>query len=401
MSSPGPGGATHDLELSPPAGESRATRDGWRDRFQRWLLDPAVQGWAVAHPLTRWLVRRRTRQLMDVMGGFVHAQVLLACVRLDLFAILAGGPARLEELAARTGLPAAPLHRLLLSAQAIGLLEHRSGHRFGLGPLGVPVATHEGLRAMIEHNHLLYQDMADPVAFLSNAWQGGMANYWPYAHTDTPAAPGGASHVDRVARYSALMAGSQNFVTAEILRSYDFSSHRCVLDVGSGQGRWVAELAQREPALRFQLVDLPPVLDIARGRHAALGLESRCTYHPGSFIEDALPKGADLITLVRVAHDHPDRVVQGLFHRIHQALPVGGTLLLAEPMAQPEPNRASVDAYFHCYLLAMGAGELRTPDRLSAMLRGSGFGHVELLPNGMPIHTRLLVARKNQGLPSS
>jgi demethylspheroidene O-methyltransferase len=42
----------------------------------------------------------------------------------------------------------------------------------------------------------------------------------------------------------------------------------------------------------------------------------------------------------------------------------------------------------------MGAGRLRTPSELSRMLRDCGFVHVELLPNAMPIHTRILIARK-------
>jgi demethylspheroidene O-methyltransferase len=42
----------------------------------------------------------------------------------------------------------------------------------------------------------------------------------------------------------------------------------------------------------------------------------------------------------------------------------------------------------------MGAGRLRTPSELGSLLSEAGFVHVELLPNAMPIHTRLLVARK-------
>jgi len=119
------------------------------------------------------------------------------------------------------------------------------------------------------------------------------------------------------------------------------------------------------------------------------------SYHPGSFFHDTLPQGADLVTLVRVAHDHPDGAVLGIMKRIHQALPAGGTLLLAEPMAQEPGDKPLGDAYFHLYLLAMGAGRYRTPTELTVMLKESGFTRVDLIPNAMPIHTRLLVARKS------
>ena len=128
------------------------------------------------------------------------------------------------------------------------------------------------------------------------------------------------------------------------------------------------------------------------------------TLHPGSFLDDPLPQGADLITLVRVAHDHPDAVVKLIFQKAFEALPLGGALLVAEPMAQPEDEAgqasASVDAYFHFYLLAMGAGRLRTPQELKSMMQEAGFTHVELVPNAMPIHARTLVGRKSQCLPS-
>ena len=377
-------------------------KDAWQARLERWYAHPGLYRWSLGNPLTRWLTRRRTRKLFDLMAGFVHSQVLLGCVRLDLFRALHHAPASLNDLARRTGLAPAVLQRLLLSAVALGLLEHRSQGRFGLGPLGVPLAQHDGIAQMIEHNHLLYQDMQDPLQFLGNAWSGGMAEYWPYAH-EKPAVTMPQAEVDKFTRYSELMAASQGFVVQEILSSYFFDEHRCVLDVGAGRGRFVSELAAHAPHLQFKMFDLPPVLALAREGLQAKGLSERVALHPGSFLDDPLPEGADLITLVRVAHDHPDAVVRQILRKAYAALPVGGVLLLAEPMAQPEDQAgqpgASVDAYFHFYLLAMGAGRLRTPQELQTMMQEAGFSHVELVPNAMPIHARILVGRKSKCLP--
>jgi demethylspheroidene O-methyltransferase len=73
------------------------------------------------------------------------------------------------------------------------------------------------------------------------------------------------------------------------------------------------------------------------------GLGDRLKVHGGSFIDDELPTGADLVTLLRVAHDHDDDTVRRLLRAIHRCLPMGGSLLLAEPMAGSQgadPHRA-------------------------------------------------------------
>ena len=395
------------LDLAPlpskPSGETP-----WRDRIEalvdRWMTSDALYRWSVSNPLTRWVTRSRARKVFDLMAGFVYSQVLLSCVRLRILETVAERPRTLEELAQATQLPAAGLQRLLQSASALQLLELRSRGRYGLGPLGAPVAGHAGIRAMIEHHAVLYQDMQDPVAMLQGQGQAGeMAQYWPYAldDADKSKAAADALQAEKYARYSNLMSASQPFVVDEILASYRFDGHQQVLDVGGGQGTFLSRLARHAPQLSLTLFDLPEVAPLARANFARQGLLGRSDAVAGSFLQDPLPQGADLVTLIRVAHDHPDSDVRTVLAAIYEALPVGGTLLLAEPMAQEAGETPLGDAYFHFYLLAMGAGRLRTASELMSMMAQAGFTHIEPVPNAMPLQTQILVGRKSRALPAS
>jgi demethylspheroidene O-methyltransferase len=107
-----------------------------------------------------------------------------------------------------------------------------------------------------------------------------------------------------------------------------------MLDVGGGEGRFVSAVAQRAAGLELMLFDLPPVAALARQRLAGLGLADRVQTFGGSFFDDPLPQGADLVTLVRVLFDHDDEHALAILKAARAALPSGGTVLVAEPMAQ-------------------------------------------------------------------
>ena len=383
------------LDLAKAGSHSGESRPNWRSqldkRLDAWMTAPGFYRWAIGNPLTRWITRRRASQLFNLMAGFVHSQVLLSCVRLGLLETLRLGPQTLNALAQECQISAPALQRLLHAAVSLRLLELRGENLYGLGALGAPVAADVGLRLMIEHNAVLFDDMRDTVALLRDEIQPHMQAYWPYMDGDKPP----TWETDKVARYSELMSTSQRFVIEELLASYDFSRHRCVLDVGGGQGGWITALAQRHTDLQLMLFDLPPVAALANARFQANGLADRASALGGSFISDPLPKGADLVTLVRVAHDHPDATVKALLKSIYKALPTGGMLLLAEPMAQASGAHSMGDAYFHFYLLAMGSGRLRTPQELKSLISEAGFTRVVDVANPMPLHTRLLLAQKN------
>ncbi len=366
----------------------------WWDRcvgqVDRLFASPRFQRWATGFPLTRPIARRRARGLFDLVAGFVYSQVLFAAVRLHLFDILRDGPQTLAELAPRLGLPEPGAARLLDAAVALRLAEPRGRGRYGLGPLGHAMVGNPGIAAMIEHHRLLYADLADPVALLrGDRGQTALGGYWPYADSTGPAALSPA----QVAGYTDLMSASQPFIAAEVLDAYDVGQHRCLLDVGGGDGRFLAEAAARAPALRVMLFDLPAVAARAAARFEAAGLSARASAIGGDFRTDALPQGGDLVSLVRILHDHDDATVRALLRAVRACLPPGGTLLIAEPMAATSGAEPVGDAYFGFYLMAMGRGRPRRAAELTSMLAEAGFDRIHTVRTRSPMLTGLLLAR--------
>lgn len=379
------------LMSAPPAGRSFHLLDrvmSWRDRL---LASQRFQRWAAGFSLTRPIARRRARALFDLCAGFVYSQILVACVRLNLFEILAEGPLDIAQLSRRLALPPDAATRLLNAAASLRLVEYRRGDRFGLGPLGAALAGNPGIAAMIGHHHLLYDDLRDPVGLLrGRTTPSALGGYWPYAG-DTDSATLDST---QIAAYTALMSGSQSFIAADVLEAYPFDRHRCLLDVGGGDGTFLAAAAARAPDLHLQLFDLPAVAEHARRRFAAAGLEGRASAVGGSFRTDDLPRGADLISLVRVVHDHDDAAVRVLLAAIHRALPEDGVLLIAEPMSGTPGAEPVTEAYFGFYLLAMGSGRARSAVEHESLLRETGFTEVKTIRTRRPMLTSLICARK-------
>lgn len=372
----------------------------WSDRFlavrDRWLSNPQFQRWAAAFPLTRPTARRRARALFDVCAGFVYSQILLACVRLKLFELLAEGPLTSADIARRLSVPPDSMDRLLEAAASLRLVEKRGAGRYGLGSLGAALVGNPAVGAMIEHNRLLYADLNDPVGLLRGEQaQTELGKYWAYSTmAPKPGCAGVPAAGAPLTDYTALMSNSQPLVAHEILDAYPLGKHTGLLDVGGGDGSFLIEAGKRHAQLTLTLFDLPAVAARAAQRFEALGMNGRARALGGSFLTDPIPEGADVVSLVRVVHDHDDDAAMTLLRAVHRALPPKGVLLLAEPMMGTPGAETVGDAYFGFYLLAMGRGRPRTPQDLRLMLKAAGFAQTQLVKTRQPLQSRLLVARK-------
>ncbi len=369
------------------------TPSPWRDRWLVWrnglLADARFQRWAADFPLTRPIARRRAAALFDLVAGFVYSQTLAACVRLDLFARLAAGPQTSTELSGRLGLPLDATRRLLGAARALGLAQGAGADRHALGPQGAALLGNPGLLDMIDHHQRLYADLADGAGLLRRRGGGRLADYWPYAASD--AAP--EVTPEAVRGYSALMAATQPAVAADVLDAYPVRRHRRLLDVGGGEGGFLAAAGARARGLELMLFDLPSVTALAPARLARAAVLDRTRIVSGDFLTEPLPRGADLISLVRILHDHDDAEVARLLGAARAALPDEGALLIAEPMSAAPAADKVADVYFAWYLLAMGRGRARTAEELFRLLRDAGFRRMRRLRTRNPSLLRAIVAR--------
>ncbi len=365
----------------------------WRNRV---LASPRFQHWAAAFPLTRPVARARARRVFDLVAGFAYAQVLAACVEAGLLDLLAQGPCDTGTAARQAGLGAAATERLLRAAAALGLAESLGDGCWALGTEGAALHANAGALAMIRHHALLYADLADPLALLraDRREPTALSGFWTYARGQAPALGSADNGRAAAANYSALMAASQAMVSEQLLAAYRFARHNTMLDVGGGTGAFVRAVGSAAPALRLGLFDLPQVVAGApTGPAGDSRIAPRLTLHPGNFLSDPLPHGYDLVTLVRILHDHDDAPALHLLRAVHAALPPGGTLLIGEPLAGAPGGAAMGDAYFGLYLWAMGSGRPRRSDELGAMLTRAGFRHWRQLPTHLPLVCGAIVAR--------
>ncbi|WDA41546.1 methyltransferase [Erythrobacter sp. BLCC-B19] len=368
-----------------------AFRLGYVARRNRVFSSARFQHWAARLPLIRWIATRRAAGAFDLLAGFAYSQVLRAYVESGLFDVLKDGPLGARVIAERMGLSESAALTLLRAGRPLMLSEEPAPDHWMLGEQGAVFATNPGVQAMVRHHRLLYADLADPLALLKadRAEPTALSRFWTYAG----ALQGVTERGEDTAEYSQLMAASQHFVADEVLATVSFRGVRRLCDVGGGYGAFLRHIGTAWPHLQLGLFDLPEVVETGAGLVAnALGAD-RVTPHPGNFFSDSIPQGYDMVSLIRILHDHDDAPAAALLANVRASLAPGSRLLIAEPMARIPGAEAMGEAFFGLYLWAMGSGRPRSPAEIVAMCRTAGFADARLVATAQPVNASIVMAQ--------
>ncbi len=368
-----------------------AIRTGWIARRNRVFANPRFQHWAARLPLVRWIARSRADAAFNLLAGFAYSQVLRAYVESGLFDILQDGPLGVGDIAPRMDLSEDATLTLLRAGRALMLSEEAGPDRWMLGEQGAVFAANPGVQAMIRHHRLLYADLADPLALLraDRREATSLSRFWTYAG----ALHGVAERGEQTSEYSQLMAASQHFVADEVLASVSFRDVRRLLDVGGGHGAFLKAIGTAHPHLELGLFDLPEVVETGRALLGEAVGSARVSAHPGNFFKDSIPQGYDMVSLIRILHDHDDAPAQALLANIRASLTPGARLLIAEPMARIRGIEPMGEAFFGLYLWAMGSGRARSPAEIVTMLKKAGFASARPVATAQPVNASVIIAR--------
>ena len=374
-----------DVASNRPAAPRSGGFTGWRNRL---VASRGFQSWASRFFLTRGVARREGEALFDLVSGFAQSQALYALVELRVLHHVLEDSATAEDLAVRLSVPVDRMRVLLKAGVSMNLLTLKRGRyvtaQRGAALLGVP-----GLEAMIAHHDVLYRDLADPIAFFRGETDTELAGFWPYVF-----GAGGAVDPEVTDRYSNLMADSQGLVAEETLRTISLKNVQHLMDVGGGSGAFLTHVAQKAPALKLSLFDLPLVAPTAKARFERSGIADRVHIVGGSFRDDPLPQGADAISLIRVLYDHSDDTVRGLLAAVYQALPSHGRLIVSEPMSGGDvPNRPG-DVYFAMYCMAMRTGRARSAAEIATLMAEVGFINIKIPATSRSFVTSVVESRR-------
>ncbi len=290
---------------------------------------------------------------------------------------LGDSPATAAELAAKLGVNADALGRVMRCAVTFGVFEDLGGGRF----------RHTTRSCLLRSDHP--QSLRSAARIIGPSWPV----YAALDHslrTGRPAvealAPGGvwewlSAHPHFAQIFDEAMASSAGASLATLLDAYDFSGLRSIADIGGGQGHLLRAVLERVPEATGTLFDQPAVVDSVRS-HAA----ERMSIVGGDFFKDPLPR-AEAYLLMRVLHDWDDEQAVSILRNVRRAAPPRGRLVLIEVLlpqtSQPVHEAASWLAwptFMDLNMLAWSSGRERTRDEYERLLGAGGWRLERVVP---------------------
>lgn len=311
--------------------------------------------------------------LFQIASGFMAAKHLFVANEVGLFAHLAGGPARLDNLAQRTGIARRRLRVVADAMVALGLLE-RQDDRYQNGPVAATFlsgATPADLRPFLRFwDRLSYPTWA---RFEAAVRTGEGQSTLHLAEEEQRIFSEGVE---------AIQAGPAQALPAV----YDFSPHRRLLDVGGGTGSWLSAILRRHPDLHATLFELPEAAALARRHLANDPVTRRVEVVAGDFFADPLPDGHDAVLIANVAHLFSPEHNLELLRGARVAAPEGARLLLVDFWTDPthtEPPFAALMAGE--FLSITGEGDVYSVEDVTGWLGETGWRLFEHRPVAGPI----------------
>ncbi|HLX09625.1 MAG TPA: methyltransferase [Thermoanaerobaculia bacterium] len=277
--------------------------------------------------------------MFEQIGAFMQTHMLRAAARLRLADLLAAGPASAAELAARAGVEAESLRRLLRGLATLGVFARGRDGRFRNNRASrTLLAAAPAAQISLRDCALYFGSEAQLRAWdqLEQTLAGGESGF-ERAHGMTTW-EWFERHPEESEAFAGTMVAMTRLFAPGIATAYPFGEVRRLCDVGGGHGDLLAEILLRHPHLAAVLLDAGSVLATARPFLAARGVLPRIELLAGSFFE-AVPAGCDAYLLKNVLHDWDDERAARVLDNCRRVMQAGHRLLVVETVVEEDTTR--------------------------------------------------------------
>ena len=309
--------------------------------------------------------------LFQIASGFMAAKHLFAAAEVGIFEALAGGPATLEEIAERAGLPRRTARVSADAMVALGVVT-RDGDRYANGPEAaffLSGATPADLRPWLRFwDRLSYPGWA------------GLAEALRTGRGRPPELSADEGEIF-AAGVEAVTAGSAHAVA----EAPELQGRSRLLDVGGGSGSFLVAALERHPGLAGTLVEIAPVVDVARARLSGSAVAQRATVVEADALSDPLPEGHDAILVANVAHLLSPEQNRRLLERLRAAAAPGAVLLLVDFWTDPTHTDPPIAALMAGEFLAYSEdGDVHSAEDVMTWLAEAGWRVRDQRPTAGP-----------------
>jgi ubiquinone/menaquinone biosynthesis C-methylase UbiE len=171
---------------------------------------------------------------------------------------------------------------------------------------------------------------------------------------------------------------------------FDFSKFKCMVDVGGGEGYFLAELLRRNKKQHGVLLDQPSMVTTAKKIFKQYGVVGRAEIVGGDFFKK-IPFHGDAYILSRVLLNWSNEDAKRILDNCYRQMPSGATLLIIDFLipGKKHPTYQHVVAS-DLNLLACINSAIRTKEEWIKLVKNTGFKFKRYYVDNNPKHTSLI-----------
>jgi predicted nicotinamide N-methyase len=302
--------------------------------------------------------------------AYWESAALMAAVELDVFTAIERGQDTIPALAKAVGMSDRNAERLLTTLTALTLLE-RTGERFANAP--------DVQRFLVKDS----DRYAGPwILFTKPRWTAfGELSERLRRKTENRLGQYTEFTVEDARRYHAATYSIGMGAARLFSRSVDLGGRKLMLDLGGGSGAYSIVATKAFPGLKAIVLDLPPVVVVAREYIAANEASARVSAIAGDFTTSDFPQGVDVVVMASNLPQYEPALIRLVVGKAFAALVPGGEMhLIGETLHDDRKGPLSAALWGLNEAVQGSTGLAHTESEVKGYLQGAGFSDVAVHP---------------------